>query len=177
MNKQEFLARLRYGLSVLPQDDREERLTFYREMIDDRMEEGLSEEEAVCEIGDVDQLILQITADIPSKNTKLRRRLRPWEIVLLVLGCPVWLSLLLAAFAVMLSLCLSLWAVFVSLAACALGGIVAGIGFACNGHALSGMAMIGAGLVCVGLSIFMFYGCKAATGGMWRLIKRRNRNE
>ncbi len=177
MTKQEFLARLRNGLSVLPQDDREERLTFYSEMIDDRMEDELSEEEAVCKIGDVDQLISQITIDVPPEKTKTRRRIRPWEIVLLILGSPIWLSLLLAAFAVMLSICLSLWAVFVSLAACALGGIVAGIGFACNGHAIPGLAMIGAGLVCAGLSVFMFYGCKAATKGMWRLIKRRRRNE
>ncbi len=177
MSKQEFLARLRNGLSKLPQHDREERLTFYSEMIDDRMEEGLSEEEAVCEIGDIDQLISQITADVPLEKTKSRRRLRPWEIILLVLGSPIWLSLLIAVFAVMLSLCLSLWAVFVSLAACALGGIVAGIGFACNGHALPGLAMIGAGMVCAGLSVFMFYACKAATKGMWQLIKRRKRNE
>lgn len=48
MNKQEFLVKLRKGLSGLPKEDIEERLTFYSEMIDDRMEEGLSEEEAVC---------------------------------------------------------------------------------------------------------------------------------
>ena len=47
MGKQEFLAQLRKGLQGLPQEDIEERLTFYSEMIDDRMEEGLSEEEAV----------------------------------------------------------------------------------------------------------------------------------
>ena len=65
MSKQEFLVQLRKGLSGLPQDDIEERLTFYSEMIDDRMEEGLSEEDAVYEIGDIDELISQIVADIP----------------------------------------------------------------------------------------------------------------
>ena len=39
MNKQEFLMRLREGLSGLPQNEIEERLTFYSEMIDDRIEE------------------------------------------------------------------------------------------------------------------------------------------
>ena len=47
MNKQEFLSQLRKGLAGLPQNDIEERLAFYGEMIDDRIEEGLSEEEAV----------------------------------------------------------------------------------------------------------------------------------
>ena len=51
MTKREFLAQLRKGLSGLPQDDIEERLTFYGEMIEDRKEEGLSEEEAVSAVG------------------------------------------------------------------------------------------------------------------------------
>lgn len=57
MNKQEFLMRLREGLSGLPENDIEERLIFYSEMIDDRKEEGLSEEEAVREIGNIDEII------------------------------------------------------------------------------------------------------------------------
>ena len=46
MSKQEFLEQLRRGRSGLPREDIEERLTFYSEMLEDRMEEGLSEEEA-----------------------------------------------------------------------------------------------------------------------------------
>ena len=65
MTKQEFLNKLGKGLSCLPQEDIEERLTFYSEMIDDRMEEGFSEEDAVLEIGDIDEIISQTIADIP----------------------------------------------------------------------------------------------------------------
>lgn len=36
MSKEQFLGQLRKGLSGLPQDDREERLAFYSEMLDDR---------------------------------------------------------------------------------------------------------------------------------------------
>ena len=35
MSKQEFLVQLRKGLSGFPQDDIEEHVTFYSEMIDD----------------------------------------------------------------------------------------------------------------------------------------------
>lgn len=59
MNKQEFLAELQKGLSGLPQEDRDERLTFYGEMLDDRMEEGLSEEEAVAAVGSVEEIVRQ----------------------------------------------------------------------------------------------------------------------
>lgn len=65
MGKQEFLDELRKGLSGLPRSDMEERLTFYGEMIDDRVEDGLTEDEAAAGIGTVNEVISQITAEIP----------------------------------------------------------------------------------------------------------------
>ena len=64
MTKQEFLSSLRLRLKDLPKDELEERLTFYIEMIDDRTEEGLSEAEAISEIGSIDEIVEQINADI-----------------------------------------------------------------------------------------------------------------
>ena len=183
MSKQEFLARLRKGLSGLPQDDIEERLTFYSEMIDDRMEEGVSEEDAVSAVGNVDELVAQAVADIPfakiaKERIKPKRRLKAWETVLLALGSPIWLSLGVALFAIVFSLyvslwavIISLWAVFVSVAACSVGGVAAGIGFAVGGNALSGIAMVGAGIACAGLAVFAFFGCKAVTKGAVALTK------
>ena len=46
MTKLSFLFSLREKLSALPTEEAEERLRSYSEMIEDRMEEGLSEEEA-----------------------------------------------------------------------------------------------------------------------------------
>jgi uncharacterized membrane protein len=177
MLKQEFLVQLRKGLSCLPKQDLEERLTFYSEMIDDRMEEGLSEEDAVMAVGSIADIIAQITDDTPKKNKK--RRLSAGEIVLLVLGSPIWVSLLIAAFAVVLSLYISLWAIIVSLwaafgsfVACAFGGVFAGILFIAGGNVLSGIAMVGAGTACAGLGIFLFFGCKAATKYTVSLAKK-----
>ena len=51
MNKQQFLDALKKELCGLSQDDIQESLDFYSEMIDDHIEEGLSEEEAVASIG------------------------------------------------------------------------------------------------------------------------------
>ena len=66
MNKDSFLNELRARLAGLPQADIEERIAFYNEMINDRMEDGLTEEEAVEEIGSVDEIVGQIMAEIPS---------------------------------------------------------------------------------------------------------------
>ncbi len=184
MSKQEFLTQLRKGLSGLPQDDIEERLTFYSEMIDDRIEEGLSEEKAVSAVGSVSDIIQQIVADIPlSKIAKERikptRRLSVGEIILLALGSPIWLSLGIAAVSVICSLyislwavIISLWAVFVSIAAGAIAGLLACVVFVAGGNGASGVAMLAAGIICAGLSIFMFYGCKAATNGILILTKK-----
>lgn len=184
MDKQAFLTALRSGLSGLPQDDIEERLTFYGEMIDDRMEEGLSEEEAVAAIGEVSEIARQAVADTPlakiaKERIRPKRRLKTWEIVLLTLGSPIWLSLAIAAaavlFAVIVSLwsvILSLWAVFASLAVSAVAAVPTGAFFAVGGHGAAGLAMLSAGLVCAGLTILLFFGCMGAMKGILRLTKK-----
>ncbi len=184
MNKQEFLEQLRRGISGLPQEDIEERLTFYSEMIDDRIEEGLSENEAVSEIGSVDTVISQILDDTPlvklvKQKMRPKKRMNAWEIVFLILGSPIWLSLIIAAFAVVISvyaavwsLIIALWSVFVSLVAAALGGAAGGIWFAVTAKAVTGLAAAGTGVFCAGLSVFMFFGCKAATNGILLLTKK-----
>ena len=184
MRKTEFLEQLRKGLSGLPRDDMEERLTFYSEMIDDRMEDGLTEDEAVSGIGEVSEVVSQIAAEIPlSKLVKERvrpkRALRAWEIVLLALGAPLWLPLsfaalavLLAVYAVIWSLAVSLWAVEASLAGCALGGAVSGAVTVFRGGGPAGIALLGAGLLCAGASVFLFFGCREATKGIFLLTKK-----
>lgn len=184
MNKQEFFEKLSKGLCGLPQSDIEERLNFYSEMIDDRIEEGFSEEDAVRAVGSIDEIISQVVEDIPltklvKENITPKKKLTALEIVLLVLGSPIWLSLFIALFAVVLSLyvslwsiIISLWAVFVSLVAGAVGTLVSGAVFTVTESVLSGVALISAGIVCAGLSIFMFYGCKTATKGILILTKK-----
>lgn len=184
MNKQEFLTQLRKELSVLPQKDIEEYLTFYTEMIEDRIEEGLSEEQAVSAVGSLEEIVKQIVSDtslikIAKERIKQKRQIKAWEIVLLILGSPIWLSLGLAVFAVILSLYISLWAVIISLwaifastVACCIGGVLSCIVFTLSGNSISGFAILSAGIVCAGLSIFMFYGCKAATNGILILTKK-----
>lgn len=184
MYEEEFLTLLRKKWSHLPQDDQEERVTFYREMIEDRIEEGLSEEEAVSAVGSVDEITAQAVADRamvkPAEEPRqLKRRLKAWEIVFLALGSPLWLLLAVAAFAVLLSLYLSLWSVIlslwtvvVSLIGCSFCGLLTGIVFACGGKVLSGVAMMAAGLVLMGLFIIAFLGCKATTRGLGILTKK-----
>lgn len=184
MNKQQFLTGLRKALSGLPQDDIEERIAFYGEMIDDRVEEGMNEDEAVAGIGNIDEIKAQIVADIPfpklvKEKVKPKRALRAWEIVLIVLGFPVWFPLLVAVGAIIFSLyvvvwalIVSLWAVEISLLAFALGGIIAATVYFVKGNILSALMMLGTAFFIAGLSIFMFFGCVAASKGILKLTKK-----
>ena len=172
MLKEEFISKLRDKLVGLPQKEVEERLTFYGEMIEDRIEEGNSEEDAVAAIGTVDDVYAQIVAEMPlvslvRERMRPNRRMRTREVLLLVLGSPIWISLLVAAFAVVLSVFVSLWAGVIALwtvpvcfAAGALGGVLGTPLFWYAGNIYTGLLMLGAGLACAGLAIFAFFACK-----------------
>ena len=178
MNKQEFLERLRRGLRGLPQGDIEERLNFYAEMIDDRMEEGLSEAEAVAEIGGVDEVVSQILAETPltklvKEKIKPKSPVNPGVVVLLILGFPLWFPILAAVFAIVLaayivvwSVIISLWAVFVSLIASWFGVIFSAVYNAVCGRPLTALALLAIALVSAGAAILMFFICLAAARGV-----------
>ena len=184
MNKQEFLGALKKRLSGLPKDEIEERLAFYGEMIDDRTEDGRTEEEAVAEIGDADEIAAQIIGEIPltrlvKERIKPKRRLKTWEIVLIVLCSPIWLSLAIAAAAVFFSmyivfcvLIIALWSVFVALIAGAITAVPTCIVTFAHGNAASGLMALSGGLILAGLCIFTGYGCKAATANIFVLTKK-----
>ena len=186
MTKQEFLASLREGLRGLPPADIEERIAFYDEMIDDRMEEGLTEEEALAELGSVESVIAQIAAETPLvklvKEKVRRERKRSGKgltTVLWALGSPIWVSLLIAAFAVVLSLAAAAWSVVVSLYAAALSLAAGGIAFVAfsvvyilRGNIPGAAFAVGAGLAAVGLGLLLFPACNALAKGLAKGMKK-----
>ena len=185
MTKKEFLEILSYSLSALNKSDKDERLNFYAEMIEDRIEEGYSEEDAVGSVGDPEVIGAQILSEYSyvkkaSKKTSTKRKLHTWEIVLLAVGSPVWVPLAIAAAAIVFTLYVvfwavvgSIWAAPVSLSAVGLAGlsILPAIYFI-QGNLLGGIAIIGLGVFSAGLAIFAFYGCIKATKGGAILTKK-----
>lgn len=180
MTKESLLMWLREAFSAYPPEEVEERLRFYEELIDDRMEEGMTEEEAVASLGSLEEVIAKMGTEIPPlKKRKAKWHLRWWEILLIVLGFPLWLPLLIAALAVGLAIYISVWsviasfwAVFLSVVVCSFFAILIGIGGSLFGNRMKGIALLGAGIFCFGLSILLFWGCKAATNGVLFLTKK-----
>ena len=131
MTKKEFLTNLRRCIRELPSNEINERLSFYSEIIDDKMEEGLSEVAAVADVGSIDKIAAQILADggVQAPTKKVKRPVSAWQIVLLIVGSPIWFSILLVVFAVTWSVIITLWAVEIPFAI--IGFIAKYLGVAC----------------------------------------------
>ena len=114
MKREEYLDRIRALLQNLPPEDLERSLAFYAESIADRMEDGMSEEEAVASMESPEEAANAILLEQPlptlvKVRVKERRRLSALEILLLVLGFPLWLPLLLTALVLVFTFILLAW--------------------------------------------------------------------
>ena len=184
MNKHEFLSELWERLSGLPSEDIGQSLDYYNEMIDDRMEEGLSEEEAVRAIGSVDEVVAQILMEtslpkLVKAKVKRKRSAPIGQIILLILGSPIWLPLCILALAISLVLYLLLWvlvlvlyAVDLCVAAVSLSGFLGAFVQVFGGRLAQGAFLLGSGLACMGLAVLLFFGFNLVTKGVLILSKK-----
>ena len=129
MNKTQFCALLEDKLKpYLSPKEMYKTLNFFEEMIDDRIDEGLSEEEAVSQLGDINIIVDQILDEhnIEKKQTKLIWRFIPQKIpselgfIIGVLLFPVWItifalgaSLFIVILSIIFSIALSIIAIFI----------------------------------------------------------------
>lgn len=118
MTKQEFLSELERALGKLPHAEVEQALAFYDEAISDRMEDGLSESEAVADLGPIDEIAAQIAAKtppIPRAIARANTGSRTLNIVLLAVFSPIWVPVVLALAAAALAVYVAIWAVIAAL--------------------------------------------------------------
>lgn len=178
MNKEQFLIELASALSGLPDDDIEKTLEFYSEMIDDRIEEGLSEEESVADLGSIEEIRAQTIKDTPMtrlirEKVKKKRELTGLEITLLIVGFPIWLPILISVVAVIFSIYVTLWslivvlfAVEISFAASAFACIIASIPSFIFLNTPGALFLLGCGLFLAGLSVLWVFVCKWGIKGI-----------
>ncbi|MBQ7767146.1 MAG: DUF1700 domain-containing protein [Lachnospiraceae bacterium] len=184
MNKNEFLATLRERLNGLPEEDIIKSIDFYGEMLDDRMEDGMSEVEAVSDLGNIEEIISQILSAVSlpklvKEKVKPKRALKAWEIVLLILGAPLWIPLLATVILTALAIYLSIWSVIISLYAVDLSVAICGLAFVgvavallFGGQFVPCGVVFGAGLVCMGLAILLFFAFNLVTKGILWVSKK-----
>ena len=183
MDKLDFLLALDKRLGVLSDEDRRASLDYYAEMLDDLIESGMTEQEAVASLGSVDAIAEEILMDVPlpklvKAKMKGKRRMTGTELTLLIVGFPIWFPILISVFAVIFSVYVSLWAVVISLYAADLSlavsapaALVGAILLFAAGQPASALLFLGAMLALAGLAILLFLGCNAAAKGVVRLGK------
>lgn len=163
MNKQEFLAELKGRLHALGEVEIKKTLAYYSEIIDDRIEEGMTEEQAIESMESIGAIAEQALQDAPLTQlirAKKPRNLSAGTIILLVLGSPVWLPLFIAAFAIVFSMFVVIWSLIVSLWAVVISFVVGGLVSVATGPFVGGMPTmlfyIGAGLVLIGIALLLY---------------------
>ena len=184
MTKHEFLDQLHKALSGLPPHEIDEQLTYYSEMIDDKIEEGISEEEAIAQIGPIEEIAAQFKTELPRKDALKEAifknySLPLWAIICLIIGIPVWGSLLIGAISIVFSTVvaifagvISLWAVSVAIGGCVIGMVIIAIMQFSHGQAAAAICLLGGALVCIGLTILLVLSSKAVTKCILWCIKR-----
>ena len=169
MNKHDFLVVLRDRLNGLPEKDIEDSVAYYSSTLDDRIESGKSEEEAVQDLGPIDDIVRQIKSDRPLKEvvkasvakSPLNTGSRALNIILLILGFPLWFPLAITALALIFVAYLLVWLVpfiagVVSIA-CLVGSLWSLPSAFINGFVygpLPGFAIFGMGLIILGIGLF-----------------------
>lgn len=182
MRKQEFLDRLKASLWAMPEADKQRSMDYYAEMIDDRMEDGLSEEEAVAAVGDLDEIVKQILQESPRPPQVVKSaepkhdNAKVWLIILLIVGSPVWIPLAAGLLFTALSVYISLWSVVIVLYAVAVAVGAAAIGCVIGSFFMIGgwgevIVTWGAALLCAGVAILLFVLANLAGKGMVALTK------
>lgn len=191
MTRDEYIKELEGALGALPQEERERTIAYYEELIDDRTESGADEAEVIAqleapqtvaerllaetagEMGQSAQTIARAedyrtasageTDPTFASQSRQKKPLSAGVIVLLILGSPLWLSLLLAVLAVVLAIGATMWALVFSLAvtvlALGIAGIAAVFSFCIAGLFGGGAAffLLGLGIAAVGLSLLLVY--------------------
>lgn len=188
MTKVEFIGVLRQRLAKLPDFERSKTISFYAEIIDDRMEDGMSEADAVASLGSIDQIVSDTLVDTPwstliqgkIKESKKRAKSQSVWKILAICGIPIWVPLAFAFACIIFALYLSvgavvvsLFAVELSLAVASVGGILSSFFLILRLNIATGFAMLGMSVACAGLFIMSFMPLKwlskqfVALAGVW----------
>lgn len=184
MTKQEFLAALEQRLQAVPEDERKRTAAYYDESIDDRMEDGMTEEEAVDSLESIDTIVQRIMKDTPLKTivknkVEHKKKLETWQVLLIIFTCPFWFPVGMGGISVAFGLCMAVFGIGLGLFATVIGlcgggvaAVVGGIYFFISRGAAYGLMTMGLGFCCIGAGIFILLGSIAMVKGVVFLIKK-----
>lgn len=195
MTKAEFTQEILRRTGHLSRAEVDKWISFYSECVDDRMEEGMDEAEAVARLGNMEDILKSMEQETPgaalpsvytaspdtypapsdayTESPRPKKEHRTLWKVLAICGSPLWLPVAAGLAVAVLALYLSLWAVLLALYI-----VVASFGFAALvglGNAVwafdraavpTGLLLLGAAFVCLGLCLLLIPAAVACTRGL-----------
>ncbi len=190
MLRQEYLDQMRDKLTANNIPGVDGMIDFYDEAISDRIEDGMSEEDAVAAMEDVDSVVKAALLDKPITKLmadKAREKHKEASenghgtlfVVLMVVGFPIWFPLLVTFLSVIFSLYVALWAIVISIYAVELSFAIVSLValFGCAAFFMgqipfvTAIALLGISLLFAGLTLLLWKPIVALTKWMIKLIK------
>lgn len=176
MTKREFLKKLRSLLHEMDRKEREKTIKFYDEMISESMDDGISEQDAVANLGNVYKIAGDILAENLGSGKQASRKSSPGlkvlNILLLIIGFPLWFPVMLLVIAVFLGclliLCVPLLLLLALLVIVFTGGLFTS--FAVGSVLIVWILKLGAGLILIGLFILTLPLYKFLFTKLWNLV-------
>ncbi|MDP4119569.1 MAG: DUF1700 domain-containing protein [Bacillota bacterium] len=167
MSKTEFLEALKSRIAQLPPIEIDKTIAYYSEIIDDRIEDGMTESEAISSL-DLDSIVSQIMLDTPlytliKAKAKKSYAWTAGKIAFVIICSPIWVPLLIAVLSVIFALAISVLAVIFSIFAVVFSLGIAGVfavissPFEFASSAGIGLTSLGTGFVLVGLMLLAVY--------------------
>lgn len=162
MTKSLFLKKLKSHISSLSIIDQNQYIDYYDEMIEDYIEDGVPEIDAVSKVGDPLDIARNIIEQVGSEPITVKTMSVPLKILigtLLVVGFPLWGSILLAAVLLILSVYIIIWCLPFVTGVFGIFGFAASIAsvlfsiFAFGDAFYIGLTQLGLGCVFLGISI------------------------
>lgn len=169
MTRVDFLNRLSALISDLPDSERNKAIAYYSEIIADKVENGENEDKVIEEFGDVKKLAQEIRGDNnynyqgSFSNMKKKKPMSPWLIVLIILASPILFGLAMGVFGIAISVLAVafsiVFAFFISSVVVGLSGVAVFLTsfITIIQNPTIGVMQMGAGLVCSGISVFLFF--------------------
>ena len=174
LTKHEFLKRLEKAIRKLPKEERNRFLSYYKEMIEDRVEDGLTEEQAVAEMEDISVIADRILEELKQKKKK------GW--IWAAISSPIWVPVLAIGICAICVVGLAVYCCVIALLLCGLVGCIGLAGAIIGGGDIaSGVFTLGVGLALMGIGLLLLgpvnRGAKATTSAIKRLWHKRRGKE
>ncbi|HEY8445085.1 MAG TPA: DUF1700 domain-containing protein [Bacilli bacterium] len=117
MNKVKFLNEIKVNLKDFKKEEIDRIIEYYEEMIDDKIEMGLSEEEAISSLGDVNEITTEIKTNLLGERSKNKstNSLRNFILILGICTSPVLIPIAIGFSVLFIGILIAIGAVFLSI--------------------------------------------------------------